>query len=255
MTYTIAITGKGGTGKTAIAAMLIRHLVESEVGVVLAVDADPDANLADVLGVRVERTVGDMRELMLESVNDLPPDINKESMFQAKIYEVIEEFKGYDLLVMGRPDGPGCYCYVNNLLRGIMDKVMRNYDVVVIDTAAGLEHLSRRLIRNIDVLLVITDASRRGIRTAERIRELASSLNLNVKKLYLVLNKVRDESRTELEKVARELSLEVVGSVPYDEHIAMLDLLDEPVGSMENGSAALEQVREIAKRLLATKAT
>jgi len=255
MTYTIAITGKGGTGKTAIAAMLIRHLVEAEVGVVLAVDADPDANLADVLGVRVERTVGDMREFMLENVSELPPDTNKESVFQAKIYGVIEEFKGYDLLVMGRPDGPGCYCYVNNLLRGIMDKVMRNYDVVVIDTAAGLEHLSRRLIRNIDVLLVITDASRRGIRTAERIRELAASLNLNVKKLYLVLNKVRDESRTELEKVARELSLEVVGSVPYDEHIAMLDLLDEPVGSMENGSAALDEVRKIAKRLLATKTT
>lgn len=255
MTYTIAITGKGGTGKTAIAAMLIRHLVEADAGVVLAVDADPDANLADVLGVRVERTVGDMRELMLESVNDLPPDTNKESMFQAKIYEVIEEFKGYDLLVMGRPDGPGCYCYVNNLLRGIMDKVMRNYDVVVIDTAAGLEHLSRRLIRDIDALLVVTDASRRGIRTAERIRELASSLHLNVRNLYLVLNKVRDESRTELEKVARELSLEVVGSVPYDERISMMDLLDEPVGSMEDGSAALDEVREIAKRLLATKAT
>ena len=126
MTYTIAITGKGGTGKTAIAAMLIKYLVERDAGVVLAVDADPDANLAEVLGVEVENTLGNIREFMLEEVGNLPPDTNKQSLFQAKLYEVIEEFKGYDLLVMGRPDGPGCYCYVNNLLRGIMDKVMRN---------------------------------------------------------------------------------------------------------------------------------
>ncbi|MHC1570383.1 MAG: ATP-binding protein [Methermicoccaceae archaeon] len=249
MTYTIAITGKGGTGKTAIAAMLIKYLAERDAGVVLAVDADPDANLAEVLGVEVENTLGNIREFMLEEVGNLPPDTNKQSLFQAKLYEVIEEFKGYDLLVMGRPDGPGCYCYVNNLLRGIMDKVMRNYEFVVIDSAAGLEHMSRRVIRDIDALIVVTDASRRGIRTAERIRELASSLSLNVRRLYLVLNKVRDESRAELERVASELSLDILGCVPFDEHIAMLDLLGKPMENMEDGSVAFRQVREMAEKL------
>ena len=252
MTYTIAITGKGGTGKTAIAAMLIKHLVERDAGVVLAVDADADTNLAEVLGIEVEKTVGDMRELMLENISNLPPDTNKQSLFQSKLYEVIEEFKGYDLLVMGRPDGPGCYCYVNNLLRGIMDKAIRNYEFVVIDTAAGLEHMSRRTIRDIDALIVVTDGSRRGIGTAERIRELTSSLNLNVKHLYLVLNKVREETRAELERVASELSLDILGAVPFDEHIAELDLLGKPLEDMD-GSIAFERVKDMVEKLLSER--
>ena len=157
----IAITGKGGTGKTAIAAMLIRSLVSKKM-TILAVDADPDTNLPEALGDTVEETVGDQREFMLRERDNLPPDIDKERMLESRIYSILAERHGYDLLVMGRPDGPGCYCYTNNLLRGIMDRIVKNYDLTIIDTAAGLEHLSRRIIRDVDELIVVTDGSKRS---------------------------------------------------------------------------------------------
>ena len=249
MAKTIAVTGKGGVGKTTIAALIIRYLKQHAAGPVLAIDADPDSNLGTVLGVDVPETLGDVRELTLAEIRKLPPGMDKAAYIEAGLHETIVETEGVDFLAMGRPEGPGCYCYVNNLLRGIMDKVMRNYEFVVIDSAAGLEHMSRRVIRDIDALIVVTDASRRGIRTAERIRELASSLSLNVRRLYLVLNKVRDESRAELERVASELSLDILGCVPFDEHIAMLDLLGKPMENMEDGSVAFRQVREMAEKL------
>ncbi|MGE4380383.1 MAG: AAA family ATPase, partial [Methanothrix sp.] len=136
----IAITGKGGTGKTAVTAMLIRHLNNSEKKFrILAIDADPDANLADALGAKVEKTVGDMREFMQDSRFTSSPDTDKQALFEAKIFEILLEEDGYDLLVMGKPEGSGCYCYVNNLLRAIMDKTAKDYDLIVIDSPAGLE--------------------------------------------------------------------------------------------------------------------
>lgn len=143
----IAITGKGGTGKTAVSALLIRYLIKSGKKYrVLAIDADPDSNLADALGVEVTKTVGDIREFMQEARYTTPPDTDKERLFEAKIFEILLEEKGYDLLVMGKPEGSGCYCFVNNLLRGIMDKLIDQYDITIIDTAAGLEHFSRKVI-------------------------------------------------------------------------------------------------------------
>ncbi|KKG07319.1 AAA family ATPase, partial [Methanosarcina sp. 2.H.A.1B.4] len=148
MTKVIAITGKGGTGKTAVAALLIRYLSKNG-KFTLAVDADADTNLPETLGCENVKTIGDAKEfLQAEITKPRPdnPDMNKESVLKSKVYEIIEEMPGYDLLVMGRPEGSGCYCYVNNLLRGIMDKLIVNYDVVVIDAEAGLEHFSRKII-------------------------------------------------------------------------------------------------------------
>ncbi len=248
MMKVIAITGKGGTGKTAVAGMLIRHISKGD-RTLLAIDADPDSNLPDVLGVRVDKTIGDMREFMLQERDKMPPDTNKERVLESKVYEVLTETPKYDLLVMGRPEGSGCYCFANNLLRGIMDRILKNYDITIIDTAAGLEHLSRRIIRDVDELFVVTDGSRRGLQTAERIRELAQSLNLNIKKMHVIANKVTPENRARIEEYARELKMDLAGVVPFDEVLAKFDLEGKPLSELPEDSAALGGVVKIAKKI------
>lgn len=244
----IAITGKGGTGKTAVAGMLIKYLTKSK-KTLLAIDADPDSNLPDVLGVKVDKTIGDMREFMLQERDKMAPDINKEALLESKVYEILTEMPRYDLLVMGRPEGSGCYCFANNLLRGIMDRILKNYDLTIIDTAAGLEHLSRRIIRDVDELLVVTDGSRRGLQTAERIRELAASLNLNIRNMHVIANKVTPENRTRIEDYARELKMDIVGVVPFDETLAKFDLEGRPLAELPEDSAAFKGIGEIAGRM------
>lgn len=244
----IAITGKGGTGKTAVAGMLIKQISKGN-KTLLAIDADPDSNLPDVLGVKVDKTIGDMREFMLQERDKLPPDTNKERLLESKVYEVLTEMPRFDLLVMGRPEGSGCYCFANNLLRGIMDRILKNYELTIIDTAAGLEHLSRRIIRDVDELLVVTDGSRRGLQTAERIRELAQSLNLNIKHMHVVANKVTPQNKAQIEVYARELKMDLVGIVPFDEVLAKFDLEGKPLAELPEDSAALKAISEISKTM------
>lgn len=245
---TIAITGKGGTGKTAVAALLIKYLTEGK-NTVLAIDADPDTNLPAALGDTIENTVGGMRESMLEGRDELPPDTNKKSLLEGKIYSVLVEKPRYDLLVMGRPEGPGCYCYANDLLRGIMDQIANNYEIVVIDTAAGLEHISRRIIRDVTDLLVVTDGSRRGLETAERIRDLIAELDLNIENLYVVLNKVTDTNRERLQEYATDLNLKLVGMIPFDDNIAHFDLEGLPLTGLPEDSLSVIEVAKIAKNI------
>lgn len=248
MTKVIAITGKGGTGKTAITSLLIRHLTKTD-NLVLAIDADPDTNLPETLGCETIKTVGDMKQFMQDERDNFPPDINKESIFESKIYEILEEMSNYDLIVMGRPEGSGCYCYVNNLLRGIMDKIVKNYDVVILDTEAGLEHFSRKIIRDVDDLIVVTDGSRRGLRTAERIRELTEELETNVRNIYVVANKVTDVNKAEIRKTADDLGLELIGTVPMDSMIAERDLKGQPLFDLPDECEAVQEVAKIAEKL------
>jgi CO dehydrogenase maturation factor len=251
VTKVIAITGKGGTGKTAVAALLIRYL--SKKGkFTLAVDADADTNLPETLGCENVKTIGDAKEfLQAEITKPRPdnPDMNKESILKSKVYEIIEEMPGYDLLVMGRPEGSGCYCYVNNLLRGIMDKLIVNYDVVVIDAEAGLEHFSRKIIRDIDDLIVVTDASRRGFRTAERIRELVSELDSNVGRIHVIANKVTDANREELIKLAGDLKLSLIGTIPLDPKIEEMDIKGIPLFEIPDDSVAAVEIEKIVQKL------
>jgi CO dehydrogenase maturation factor len=244
----VAITGKGGTGKTAVAAMLIRLLVHKDM-TILAIDADPDTNLPEVLGDTVEETVGDQRELLMEKKDTLPPDMDKERMLESKIYSVLAERRGYDLLVMGRPEGSGCYCYANNMLRGIMDRIIKNYDLTIIDTAAGLEHLSRRIIRDVDELIVVTDGSKRGLGTAQRIRDLVEELNLNIKNMHVILNKVTSKNRERLKEYAEQLELELAGMIPYDETIVQFDLEGRPLFELPSKSPAMVEMENIIKKL------
>jgi CO dehydrogenase maturation factor len=251
MTKVIAITGKGGTGKTAVAALLIRSLSKKGKSI-LAVDADADTNLPETLGCETVKTIGDAKEsLQAEITKPRPdnPDMNKESVLKSKVYEIIEEMPGYDLLVMGRPEGSGCYCYVNNLLRGIMDKLVMNYDVVIIDAEAGLEHFSRKIIRDIDDLIVVTDASRRGFRTAERIHELVNELGSNIAKIHVIANKVTDSNRDKLVKLADELKLNLIGMVPLDPVIAEMDMKGIPLFEISDDSIAATEIENVVQKL------
>jgi CO dehydrogenase maturation factor len=246
----IAVTGKGGTGKTAITAMLIRYLLNSGKKYrILAIDADPDANLAEAMGVRVGKTIGDMREFMQQSRYTTSPDTDKQALFESKLFEILAEEEGYDLLVMGKPEGSGCYCFVNNLLRGIMDKTMINYDLTIIDTPAGLEHLSRKTIPDLDVLIVVTDESRRGLTTAERIRDLAGEIELKYKELYVVVNKVTPEREQKILETAKGIGLKVIGTIPYDELLAKFDLVGDPLIGLPDDTPAVLEMNDVVREL------
>ena len=246
----IAITGKGGTGKTAVTAMLIRHLNNSEKKFrILAIDADPDANLADALGAKVEKTVGDMREFMQDSRFTSSPDTDKQALFEAKIFEILLEEDGYDLLVMGKPEGSGCYCYVNNLLRAIMDKTAKDYDLIVIDSPAGLEHFSRKIFPDLDDLIVVIDESRRGLTTGERIRDIAREMGLKYKDLYVVVNKITTGRRDKVIENATSLGLTVIGTIPYDESLAKFDLVGDPLTGLPDDSPAVKEMANVVGKL------
>ncbi|HOV82652.1 MAG TPA: AAA family ATPase [Methanothrix sp.] len=247
----IAITGKGGTGKTAVAAMLVRHLVKNSGKKyrMLVIDADADANLADALGVKAGKTIGDMREFMQQARYTTSPDTDKQLLFESKLFEILLEEDGYDMLVMGKPEGSGCYCFVNNLLRGIMDKTTSDYDLVVIDTPAGLEHFSRKTIPDLDDLIVVTDESRRGLTTAERIRDTAREIDLKYKNLYVVVNKVTPERREKVIENAAGLGLQVIGSIPYDESLAKFDLVGDPLMGLPDDSPAVKEMVQIVGKV------
>ena len=247
----IAITGKGGTGKTAVTAMLIRHLIKNpgKKGRILAIDADPDANLADALGVEAGKTIGDMREFMQESRFTASPDTDKQALFEAKIFEILLEEEGYDLLVMGKPEGSGCYCYVNNLLRAIMDKTSADYDLIVIDSPAGLEHFSRKIFPDLDDLIVVTDESRRGLTTGERIRDIAKEMGLKYKDLYVIVNKITTGRREKVIENATGLGLTVIGTIPYDESLAKFDLVGDPLTGLPDDSPAVQEMVRVVGKL------
>jgi CO dehydrogenase maturation factor len=212
----IAVTGKGGVGKTVVAALIIRHLKAHAPGPILALDADPDANLAAVLGIPVEATIGDLREDMLRDIKDFPAGMSKEAYVQAGLHQIITETPKVDLISMGRGEGPGCYCFINNLLRKFADELMPSYEWVVMDNEAGLEHLSRRTASRIDDLIVVVNANPLSIDCARRIDQLLGDLRRDVGKRYYLLNAVKAERVAAVRERLSGLSLEYLGAVPYD---------------------------------------
>ncbi|MFN3467515.1 MAG: AAA family ATPase [Candidatus Brocadiales bacterium] len=189
MSFTIALAGKGGTGKTTLAALTIRYIIETLGESTLGVDADPNSSLGTALGVEYGKAISDMREGVIEKRLDFPAGMSKERYIEYCIEECIIERPKFDLLVMGRPEGPGCYCYVNNLLRKYLDKLSSNYSYIVLDNEAGMEHLSRRTTNRVDLMLVVCEPTVVGVLTAKRIMKLTETLPLSIKEKIFVLNK------------------------------------------------------------------
>jgi len=253
LTKTIAIAGKGGTGKTTVAALLIKLL--SRKGLVLAVDADPSSNLSQALGLPLDdnRTVGRIREKMAEDVSKdrLSPDIAKPEYLFSKIVESLIESRGFDLLSMGRPEGPGCYCASNEFLRASLDKLVKDYKYayIVMDCEAGMEHISRQTTRDVDVLLIMSDPTMKGVTTAARMRELIGQLRSNVGKVGLVMNRVRGDLSPEMKKAIDESGLQIVALIPEDHGMGELEMRGKPVIELPAESPLQLKVKEIAEGL------
>ncbi|MEM0214843.1 MAG: AAA family ATPase [Archaeoglobaceae archaeon] len=246
---TVAVTGKGGTGKTLVSALLI-HFISKKSSKVLAVDADPDSNLADALGVEVEKTLGEIREVFQVSRDEMGT-MNKEQWLEGKIYEAICECKGYDLLVMGRPEGEGCYCFANSLLRGVLRKLTKHYEFVIIDSEAGLEHFSRKTIDSADYILIVTDMSKKGLATAKRIKELSKELKLNFKDIMLLANRIANEEAEErIRSFADEEGIKLLEVLPYDEKVVELDLKGIPIVQLEADSEVYRRMGKVAEVFL-----
>ncbi|MFN3384489.1 MAG: AAA family ATPase [Archaeoglobaceae archaeon] len=245
----IAVTGKGGTGKTLVSALLI-HFIAKKSKKLLAVDADPDSNLADTLGVEVEKTLGDIREVFQTS-RDGMGTMNKEQWLEGRIYETICECNGFDLLVMGRPEGEGCYCFANSLLRGILRKLTRHYEFVVIDSEAGLEHFSRKTIDSADYILVVTDMSKKGLATAKRIKELVNELKLNFEDIYLIANRIAsEEAEKRIKEFAEEEKMKLIEILPYDDKVVELDVKGLPVVNLDDSSEVYRKMSRVANLFL-----
>jgi CO dehydrogenase maturation factor len=236
MPYSIGLAGKGGTGKTTIAGLLVRYLVGRGKTPVLAVDADSNANLNEVLGLEVIETLGDAREEMKKGV---ATGMTKNVFMEMKLEQAVVESEGFDLIVMGRPEGTGCYCAANTLLTQYLDRLIGNYRSVVIDNEAGMEHISRLTTNNIDHLLIISDASRRGILSAARISDLTDKLGLEIGRKTFIINQVKDDQQETLEGVAKEYRLDLAGTIPEDKEIRAFDLQGRPTVELDKESQAL----------------
>jgi CO dehydrogenase maturation factor len=245
----IAVSGKGGTGKTTIAALVIRYLLRKNLKPILAVDADPNANLGDALGVKIENTVGKVLDNFLKDKESLATGIVKESLIDYKLSEILVEEKGFDLLSMGQGEGPGCYCYPNTIVRNYIEKLASNYKYVVIDNEAGMEHISRRTNGNLDFLLLITDPSLKGIRTCKKLEDLVNKLGLNIKKLYLIINRVENGVPSQLMEELGKLKLNLLGVLPEDKNIINYELNGIPMLNLEEDCLSVIKLNELMGKI------
>jgi CO dehydrogenase maturation factor len=210
----IAIGGKGGVGKTTLSALLTLCLARRHQGSVLAVDADPNSNLSDLLGLKTVGSMADVIDDVAKNPDSVPKSMGKDAYIEYRIHQDIVENDGFDLLVMGRPEGPGCYCYINNVLRSVMTKVVADYAHTLIDNEAGMEHFSRKTTRACQKLVVVSDPSQVGLKSAKRIFELIEELGIPAEKKYLILNRVQGPVDTA--KMKKEFGIAEVFTVPFD---------------------------------------
>jgi len=249
MTKRIAVAGKGGTGKTTLSALLIRYLIENNPGKsILAVDADANANLNEALGVEVYKTIGTILE-DTKKPDAVPTGMTKDIFIESQLMQAMVEEDAFDLVVMGNPQGPGCYCYPNDLLKRYLEKLSKNYDYMVIDNEAGLEHLSRRLLPMIDLLIVTSDATARGIRSAGRVKDIVENVQIAVSKMGLVIGRSREGDSTQLDQEIKKSGLELFGEVPLDPLVSEYDLNAKALFNLPKESPAVKASEELFGKL------
>ncbi len=242
MAYVIAFAGKGGTGKTSLAALTIRYIRDRKKKPVLAVDADANACLNEALGLEVHATIGSLREDSLKAVRaggDRPGGMTTDQLFDYQVQQSVIESDGVDLMVMGRPEGPGCYCAANNIIRKYTDLLADDYQYVVIDNEAGMEHLSRRTTHAVDLLLIVSDATVKGVQTIKRIDGLVDELDLDVKERKFIINRIPGDP-AKIVDYASSVGLKIDATIPQDENITEYDMEGRPVCDLPADSVSLK---------------
>jgi CO dehydrogenase maturation factor len=248
--YAVALGGKGGTGKTTIAGLLIRYMLNHGMKPLLAIDADSNSNLNDVLGVPLEGTLSEAREEMKTSV---PVGMTKDIFMEMKVEQALVETEGFDLIAMGRPEGPGCYCAANNLLSSLIDRLIGNYPFIVIDNEAGMEHFSRLTQKDIDLLILVSDPSRRGLSAACRIAELVKTLPMHVSQIVLVINQVREEPASWPADVHRIFGKEKIACLPADPLISKFDLEGKPTVMLPDDTLVVRAAESLFDRIFSNR--
>jgi len=261
MTVTIALAGKGGVGKTTVAAMVIKYLAQNQPGSILAIDADPSSNLNMVLGLDLEWTIGDVREDMLAQVQNsltnggaamgaLPGGVNKRDYLEYHIRSSLAEGSRFDMIAMGRGEGQGCYCAVNHNLREVIDGMSKHYAYVVIDNEAGMEHLSRRTTRDVQHLLIVSDPTRRGLVAAQRISDISKEIDIRIEKSYLIINRLRGEMAADLGTFAESLGIPLLGKIPEDGNLTQFESSGRPIVEIGDQSAAYGAVIDMMRQVI-----
>lgn len=255
MSFSIAVAGKGGSGKTSISSLIIRYLRKNGLLPILAVDADPNANLGESLGLEVKETVGLMLDRFQKEKNDIPPGMTKESYLELKLNNLLVESGQFDLLTMGRGEGEGCYCYPNSVLKKFIDSLAENYAFIVMDNEAGMEHLSRGTTQDIDELLIVSNHSIKGVRTLARIRDLVTELNLRVKHQSIVINMVPGQLDSLVASELERLELKPDVIVPLDDQIYRYDLTMKSLLDLPDESPAASAIGNFLAAVLSKKLT
>jgi len=261
MTITIALAGKGGVGKTTIAGMIIKYLEQSQPGAILAIDADPSSNLNMVLGLDLDWTVGDIREDLLVQVKDsltaggaamgsLAGGMTKRDYLDYEVRSSLAEGERFDLIAMGRSEGPGCYCAVNHNLREVVDSISKNYRYVVIDNEAGMEHLSRRTTRDVQHLLVVTDPTQRGLVAAERISSFRHEFDIDIESTGLIVNRIDGSLPVPLQERIDKMNIPLLGTVPADTKLVEYEFNGRPLVELGDDSPVYRAVSAMMKQIL-----
>ncbi len=247
----ISVSGKGGVGKTTISALLTRIVTEKTKRDLLVVDADPVMNLPRALGIEVQKSVGSIATRLRQDIDNgtYSGEVAKQDVLEGEIFEALVENPKFDFLAMGRTEGEGCYCYVNRLLTQILDTLSQNYEITLMDMSAGLEHLSRRTNRNVDVLIIVVDPSRAAYEAALRIRDLAKEVHIEFKKIVVIGNRIPPDMENDLRMKLEAEGLELVGMIPSDEELSRANYRGESLFELDGKSLAVKASDSIAEKL------
>ncbi len=245
MSKVIAFAGKGGVGKTTVATLVIRNMAASNKGPILAVDADPNSNLGETMGLEVPSTIGDIRENYMKDPQGIPSGMDKINYLETLVEQALIEKPDFDLLVMGRQEGQGCYCMVNNILNKFTEKLGAHYKYMVVDNEAGMEHLSRRTSGKVDILFLVTDYSLRGLRALRRIHGMLEGLNLDVKELGIVVTRAPKKLSEAFLNEVKEIGVPIVGTIPDDPALLEFDMERKSLLDLPDSSSSVLAVEKL----------
>jgi len=247
MSKVIAFAGKGGVGKTTVASLVVRNLARNNKTPILAVDADPNSNLGETMGLEVTSSIGDIRENFMKDPQGVPSGMDKAIYLETLVEQALIERPEFDLLVMGRQEGQGCYCMVNNILNSFTDKLAASYKYIVVDNEAGMEHLSRRTSGKVDTLYLVTDYSLRGLRAVKRIHSMLSSLKLDVGNLGIVVCRGPLELGEAFTREAEEIGVSIAAVIPDDPALLEYDMEKKSLLDLPDDSPSVIAIDQMLK--------